>query len=147
MLIPDFTRYSLALLQGDVVVYSSSQSGLWPLWEALDKFRGRSAFMLHDKVIGLAAARLVARSGVISDIFTRVASLPAKEFLEECGIRLTAAGYAENILTKDKSAVCPGEVIAMSTADPDAFLRKISAMLNQQVSLPSGDISTDPSAL
>jgi hypothetical protein len=129
MLIPDFTRYSLALLEGEKLIYSACGGGLRPLWDALEKFQGKSGLILHDKVIGLAAARLIVNSGMIAEIFTRVASLPAKQFLENNGVALTAFDVAANILTQDKSAVCPGEVIALNTSDPDAFLQKIKAMM------------------
>ncbi len=129
MLIPDFTRYSLALLEGEKLIYSACGGGLRPLWDALEKFQGKSGLILHDKVIGLAAARLIVQSGMIAGIFTRVASLPAKQFLENNGVVLTAFDVAANILTHDKSAVCPGEVIALNTSDPDAFLQKIKAMM------------------
>ena len=129
MLIPDFTRYSLALLEGEKLLYSACGGGLRPLWDALDKFQGKSGLILHDKVIGLAAARLIVQSGMIAGIFARVASLPAKQFLENNGVALTAFDVAANILTQDKSAVCPGEVIALNTSDPDAFLQKIKAMM------------------
>ncbi len=129
MLIPDFTRYSLALLEGEKLIYSACGGGLRPLWDALEKFQGKSGLILHDKVIGLAAARLIVQSGMIAEIFTRVASLPAKQFLENNGVALTAFDVAANILTQDKSAVCPGEVIALNTSDPDAFLQKIKAMM------------------
>jgi hypothetical protein len=129
MLIPDFTRHSLALLEGEKLIYSACGGGLRPLWDALEKFQGKSGLVLHDKVIGLAAARLIVQSGMIVEIFTRVASLPAKQFLENNGVALTAFNVAANILTQDKSAVCPGEVIALNTSDPDAFLQKIKAMM------------------
>jgi hypothetical protein len=129
MLIPDFTRYSLALLEGEKLIYSACGGGLRPLWDALGKFQGKSGLILHDKVIGLAAARLIVQSGMIAATFTRVASLPAKQFLENNGVALTAFDVAANILTQDKSAVCPGEVIALNTSDPDAFLQKIKAMM------------------
>jgi len=129
MLIPDFTRYSLALLEGEKLIYSACGGGLRPLWDALEKFQGKSGLVLHDKVIGLAAARLIVNSGMIAAIFTRIASLPAKQFLENNGVALTAFDVAANILTQDKSAVCPGEVIALNTSDPDAFLQKIKAMM------------------
>ena len=129
MLIPDFTRYSLALLEGEKLIYSACGGGLRPLWNALEKFQGKSGLILHDKVIGLAAARLIVQSGMIAGIFTRVVSLPAKQFLENNGVALTAFDVAANILTQDKSAVCPGEVIALNTSDPDAFLQKIKVMM------------------
>ncbi|RPH87238.1 MAG: DUF1893 domain-containing protein [Deltaproteobacteria bacterium] len=129
MLIPDFTRYSLALLEGEKLIYSAYGGGLRPLWDALERFQGKSGLILHDKVIGLAAARLIVQSGMIAAIFTRVASLPAKQFLENNGVALTAFDVAANILTQDKSTLCPGEVIALNTSDPDAFLQKIKAMM------------------
>ena len=130
MLIPDFTRYSLALLEGDILIYSSRDGGLRPLWDALEKYSGKSGLVLHDKVMGLAAARLIDRSGIIEEVYTTVVSLPAQQFLENRGIRLTAFDVAANILTHDKSTICPGEVIALNTSEPDAFYQKIKAMLN-----------------
>ena len=99
------------------------------MWDALEKFQGKSGLILHDKVIGLAAARLIVDSGVIAEIVTRVASLPAKKFLENNGVALRAFHVAANILTRDQSAVCPGEVVALSTSDPNVFLQKIRAMM------------------
>jgi hypothetical protein len=135
MLIPDFTRYSLALLDGERLIYSAEGRGLRPLWEALEKFQEKSGLILHDKVMGLAAARLIVHSGIISEIFTMVASLPAKQFLEKNDITLTAFDVTANILTRDKSAVCPGEVIALATSDPDAFLQKIGAMMDNPMAI------------
>ena len=145
MLIPDFTQYSLALFENEKLIYSSDGGGLRPLWDALEKFRDRSGLSLYDKVMGLAAARLIVLSGIIAEIFTMVASIPAKEFLEETGIRLTAVEFSANILTKDKSAVCPGELIALETVDPDAFFRQISALLNQPAYGQIGNISAHQS--
>jgi hypothetical protein len=129
MLIPYFTRYSLALLEGERLFCSTEGTGLRPLWDALEKFQEKSSLILHDKVMGLAAARLIVYSGMITEIFTMVASLPAKQFLENNGIALTAFDVAANILTQDKSAICPGEVIALGTNDLDAFLQKIRAVM------------------
>ena len=132
MLIPDFSRYSLALLEGDRLIYSVEGSGLRPLWDALEKFQDKSGLILHDKVMGLAAARLIVHSGIIAEIVTMVASLPAKSFLERHGVGLEAFDVAANILTQDKSAVCPGEIIALNTNDPATFYQKIRMMLNHQ---------------
>lgn len=125
----DFTRYSLALLEGDTLLYSSTGSGLRPLWEALEQYSGKSGMILHDKVMGFAAARLIGRFRIIDEVHTAVASLPAERFLKECGIRLTASRRVANILTKDHSGICPGEIIALNTREPDDFYRKIKAML------------------
>ena len=137
MLIPDFTRYSLALFKGESMIHSSTGGGLRPLWEALEMFRGKSGLVLHDKVTGLAAARLIVHSGIIVEVFTMVASLSAYQFLEKNHVAITAFDVAANILNLDKTAVCPGEMIAMDTDDPDVFLQKIQAMLSRQSPLPA----------
>jgi len=134
---PDFSLYSLALVEGDTMIYSSSGVGLRPLWDALNKFPDRSGLVLHDKVMGLAAARLIVYSPCsIQAIITTVVSAPARHFLQESGIALWTDAVAANILTRDQSAVCPGEVIAMNADAPDVFLQKIRAMLNLDGSNP-----------
>jgi hypothetical protein len=130
MLTPDFSFYSLALLEDGMIIHASRDSGLRPLWDALEKCSGKSGLVLHDKVMGLAAARLIDRSGMIDEVYTTVASLPAEQFLNGCGIRLTAIQVVPNILTNDKSSVCPGEIIALNTSEQDAFYRKINEMLD-----------------
>ena len=129
MLNPDFKCYSLALLEVGMIIHSSRGSGLRPLWDALEKYSGKSGLILHDKVMGLAAARMIDRSGMIDEVYTAIVSSPARQFLNDCGIRLTAIQVVPNILTNDKSSVCPGEIIALNTSEPDAFYRQIKAML------------------
>src|SRR5690606_20131291 len=125
----DFKYYSLALLEDGMIIHSSRGSGLRPLWDALEKYSGKSGLILHDKVMGLAAARMIDRSGMIDEVYTAIVSSPARQFLNDCGIRLTAIQVVPNILTNDKSSVCPGEIIALNTSEPDAFYRQIKAML------------------
>ena len=137
MLIPDFTCYSLALVEGDHMIYSSKDSGLRPLWDALEKHSGKSGLILHDKVMGLAAARLIDHSGIVEEVYTTVVSMPAGQFLKDCGIRLTAFNVVPNILTNDKGSICPGEIIALNTNEPDVFYKKIKAMLDAAPNLLS----------
>jgi hypothetical protein len=127
MLKPDFTRYSLALVQGDKIVFSEQGRGLKPLLACLENYRhSKESFILHDKVIGLAAAKLVVYSGIISEIQTLLISQPAKKFLEENSIKTEAEKTVANILTQDRRAICPGEIIALNTAEPDEFFKKIT---------------------
>jgi hypothetical protein len=131
MLKPDFTKYSLALIQGDKVIYSSQSNGLKPLWDCLENFRQtKNSFILYDKVIGLAAAKLIVYSKIISEIQTLLVSQPAKKFLEENGIKVETKKTVANILTQDRRSICPGEIIALNTAEPDDFRAKIKKMLS-----------------
>lgn len=138
MLKPDFTRYSLAIFEGERLLHSVSGGGLRPLRDALEKYRDHTGLILHDKIMGLAAARMIVYSGMIAGIAAGVASIPAKAFLEKSGIGLSAVEVAVNILTKDRSAVCPGEVIALEVQDPEAFMKKNCAMLEHPVHISGG---------
>ncbi len=130
MLTPDFTKYSLALIQGDKIIYSFQGNGLKPLWDCLEKYRqAKDKFILFDKVMGLAAAKLVVYSGIISQIHTLLVSQPAKKFLEDSSIPIKAKNTIDNILTKDRQSICPGEIIALSSETPDDFRAKIKKML------------------
>jgi len=129
MLMPDFSKYSLALWERNKLIYFSGDKGLRPLFDCLEKQKGKSGLILHDKVIGLAAAKLIVYSGIITEVVTAIASIPAKKFLEDNGVIITAYEVAANIMTKDKSAICPGEVIALHTEAPDDFFQKIKKML------------------
>jgi hypothetical protein len=131
MLKPDFTKYSLALVQDDKIIFSSQANGLKPLWDCLELYRkGNDVFILFDKVIGFAAAKIVAYSGIISQIQTLLVSQPAKKFLNDSGIPIKAKNTVDNILTKDRQSICPGEIIALNTETEDTFRSKIIAMFN-----------------
>jgi hypothetical protein len=132
MLMTDFSKYSLAVYEKNKLIFSSQDKGLRPLFDCLEKLAGKSGLILHDKIIGMAAAKLIVYSEIIAEVVTTVASSPAKKFLEDNGIIIRSFDVAANIMTKDKSAVCPGEVIALNTEAQDDFLRKIKSMLNIQ---------------
>jgi len=167
MQIIDFSKYSLVLIHDEQVVYTSDQPGLRPLLACLAECRNRYRnCVLHDRVTGLAAARLIVHVGLQSDagdigpggapsyeageiprgpatadasgnkdhvgliasVVTQVASKPARTFLQQHGIDLSADLMVENILRKDRTAICPAEQIALVTDGPGAFLSKINAM-------------------
>ena len=130
MLKPDFEKYTLALIEEDKVIYSSERHGLQPLMDCIADNSKKKNLVLHDKVMGLAAAKLIVYAAIISSIFTTLVSRPAKKFLEENGIQIIADEIVENIMTRDRSAVCPGEIIAMKTKEPDVFTRQIITMLS-----------------
>jgi hypothetical protein len=122
MLEPDFNNYSLALIKDDKILFSSTKSGLRPLVECVQKFKLKvSSCILHDKVIGLAAARIIVYSGMISHIKTTVCSKPAKEFLDKTNITLNSKKIVDNILDVNKSDMCPMEKRAIEAEDNKSF--------------------------
>lgn len=123
---PDFDGYSLALWKEDRILFSSRDPGLAPLLVCIDRFRGRVRdCTLHDKVFGLAAARLAVWGGFVSRVAAGVASRPALAFLAERGIPVTAAQTTDNILKRDRSTVCPGEALALATLDDEVLIRRL----------------------
>lgn len=134
-----YRDYNLALFCGGRRVFTSQGKGLRPLVECLDACRGLQDCVLHDKIMGLAAARLAADSGIVREIAARTASEPAARFLESRGIPLEAEGTVPAILTQDGSAVCPGERIALAVEDPVRFEKEIRAMLaSGAAGIPAG---------
>jgi hypothetical protein len=132
MIEPDFNRYALALIHEDRIVFTSEKPGLEPILECLDACRGHYRdCILHDRVFGLAAARLMAPADLIRTVVTRAVSRPALAYLEARGIDVQAEAVVAGILTRDRSRVCPGEVIALETDDPDLFVRRIMGMMGE----------------
>jgi len=130
---PDFEKYSLALIKDNEVVYSSEKSGLRPVFECVSACKGKfNNCILHDKVMGLAAARVVVYSGMISEVITLVASRLAKDLLEKNNIKLTACNIVENILTKDKSRICPGELKAQQITDNRDFFMHLNGIYSNK---------------
>ena len=118
---PGLGEFSLALYRGEELVYFSRKPGLVPLLECISFVKGKG-HILHDKVIGLAAARLIAYSGIISEVFTPVASIAAKQHLKKKGIALHADILVPQIINKAKTGPCPMEEKAGPLTDEGFYL-------------------------
>lgn len=126
MLSPDFTEYSLALIKDNNIVFSSDKSGLRPLIECIKECKSKfKDCILHDKVVGLAAARLVVYSKIISLVITDIASKSAEELLNKNSVIVKAQKIVDNILNKDKSAICPMELKAQRINNNEDFFSEI----------------------
>ncbi len=126
MLAPDFTKYSLALIKDNKILFSSKKSGLRPLVECTKEFKSKfKDCTLYDKVVGLAAARLIVYSAMINLVVTDLASKPAKEFLEKNNIKINAKNSVDNILRKDRKGVCPMEIKAIEIGGNTLFFSEM----------------------
>lgn len=113
---------SLILYSGERVVYESDGSGLRPLLLCILENMGKyEDCRLFDKVIGLAAARLIVYSKMIADVDTLLASRLAIEHLEKNSIEIKAEKIVDNILTEDKEDTCPMEKKATAMEDKEFF--------------------------
>ncbi|MDQ5986681.1 MAG: hypothetical protein CSYNP_02412 [Syntrophus sp. SKADARSKE-3] len=134
MTAPDFDKYSLCLFFEGGEVFKSRAEGLSPLVDALDfgKWRFKSC-ILHDRIIGLAAARLIVYSGMIAEVISCVSSRSASILLQKEGIVLRADEMVENILATDGSSIHPAEAIALDTDDPANFINKIRKFARKEI--------------
>jgi hypothetical protein len=113
-----FENYTLKLVKSGRALFSSDKSGLRPLAECINKMKGRvHGCVLYDKVIGLAAAKLIVHSGIVSEVRTKTASNLALEYLSSKGIAVECESVAEHIMNKERTAICPMEEKAMKMED------------------------------
>ncbi len=118
---------SLVLVKDDKIIFESDKSGLRPLLMCLDelkdKYSGEDGFTLYDKVIGLAAARLIICSKAINKVVTPVVSKNALALLKDEGLEVEYDELVENILNRDKTGICPMEKKAESMDNNEDFYR------------------------
>jgi hypothetical protein len=113
---------SLILSCGGRKIYSSKDHGLRPLVECIRACKGKYVrCSLYDKVIGLAAAKLIVFSGMVDSARTPLASESAASHLEENGISLDTEKLVPNILNMDRSGVCPMEALAGTMGDEEFY--------------------------
>ena len=111
------------------MLFTSEERGIAPLLDCLDLFPGYPGrCTLHDRVTGLAAARLVVLGGFVSEVITRVISAPAQTFLQQHGISVTSEVVVPRIFNRDKTGLCPAETIALQTEDPQKMIALLSGL-------------------
>jgi len=123
---PDFSKYALALVHEGHIVFSSQNKGIAPLMECIEacSHQYRNC-RLYDRVIGLAAAKLVVASRMITSVVARVSSQPAVEFLQKSKIPMESQLTVPRIIARDGVSTCPMEQRALSTDDSDFFLNQM----------------------
>lgn len=115
-------QHTLELVSGGIVVSASYDSGLRPLYNCVTKTKGKyPGASLHDKVVGLAAARLIVYSGTIKRVVTPLASQPAADYLREKKVELVCQNIVPNIMNKDKTGLCPMEEKALHMTDEEFY--------------------------
>ena len=132
---PDFSRYALALSIDNQIIFESTQSRLAPLVECIRKFRGTiHGCVLYDKVVGMAAARLIIYSGFISSVHAGTCSRPALQILSQFGIGVNYDLLVDVILDKTGSGPCPMETLALEITDGGELYKML---LNPKLQIPN----------
>ena len=129
MLEPNFKEYSLALIKDNCIIYSSKKKGLRPLVDCINENKSMKKCILHDKIIGLAAARLIIYSKMIYLVITHTISRSAEELLLKKDIKVDSQKKIKNILNKDKTSICPMELKALNIKENELFFSEINNLL------------------
>lgn len=131
ILYPSFTKYSLILVKDKKIIYSSDKSGLEPLLECIQKYNNLKNCRLYDKVIGLAAAKLIVYANMFSSIITRVCSKKAKYLLEKRGVEIKTKKIVNYIFASNRSSLCPFELKAQQIKNEKLFFEHIEMHLDR----------------
>ncbi|OKZ19634.1 MAG: TonB-dependent receptor [Butyricimonas synergistica] len=88
----------------------------------------RGAF-IADKVIGKAAAALMALGGV-DEVFARVISSPARELLERSGIKVDCLSEVPHIINRTRTGWCPLETRCFRMHTAEECLQQIEDFIH-----------------
>lgn len=95
------------LVYNDSVLTTHQNRGVADLLQLIsDQPQRLKGAIVADKIIGKAAAALMATGGVI-EVHTNIICTPARELLEKEGIVVYASEEVPQILNRDKSSMCP----------------------------------------
>ena len=117
-------NYSCVIENGGEI-YTYTQRGVMDLYDLLTK----SPEILHgarlaDKVIGKAAASLVVLGGV-KELYAELISEPALSVIKEGGIKYEYMNLVSLIQNRDRSGICPLELMCKEASSPEEALALI----------------------
>ena len=113
--------YTCLIIKDGEEVFSSSENGILPIVQGVSKMNG--AF-LADKVIGRAAALICVHGGVVA-VHARLMTISAAEVLAGYGILFEADKMVEEILNRDKTGLCPFEILGKELKCPKQAFGRI----------------------
>jgi uncharacterized protein DUF1893 len=115
---PGENEFSLILRDCEKVIFTSKKRGLRPLLECVVEWSGRvDNTSLADKVVGIAAARLIVRSKMISSVTAGVISRGALKYLSDHSIPAEWREETDAILRGDGKGICPMEELCNRLPD------------------------------
>lgn len=121
--------FTLVIIGGDDDVITSTERGVKPLLELLERGH-ESGFSAADKVIGKAAAFLYILLGA-KEISAGVISEAALAVLRKGGIDVRYDTLVPAIRNRDNTGFCPMETAVRDTEDPTEALLLIRRKLSQ----------------
>lgn len=126
------TGSSLLIYKGGEVIFSSASGGMKPLLEAIETLSGEvlSGTIVADKIVGRAAALLIAYMGVM-EAHAGVISATAVKVLRRHGISYHFGEEVEAVKSRDGVIVCPFEKLVQEVSDPEEAYNRIRAKMSE----------------
>lgn len=122
---------SAIVILNDGKVRRSSERGIKYLLGLVENDDGilRGA-TVADKVVGRAAALLMAKGGV-KEVYADVLSVPAQDVFLQCGIQIDYHTLVDGIVNRTGDGRCPMESAVLDVDNPDEAVDVLRAKLNE----------------
>ena len=111
--------YSFVLIGNKKVIYQSKSQRLAPLVFCLKRYRKEmKGAVVYDKIVGLAAAKLLAY-GRVAEVWTSIVSKRGLKYLRENKIKVEYKKEVKNILNKKSDDICPMEKMSKGKSEKE----------------------------
>lgn len=121
--------YTCVLTDGQAV-YTSTDRGVKPLVQFLEKGQISAGFSAADKVVGRATAYLYVLLKV-KEVYSQVISQPAVDVLLENGVAVSYDKLVPNIINRKGDGICPFEAAVQNCSTPQEALPIIHNKMDQ----------------
>lgn len=126
--------HSIAAVK-DGKVITDDKRGVAPMLGFIAEGTDLKGYSVADKIVGKAAASLFVLAG-IKEVYAEVASVPAKEYLEDNSIKFSCGELVDNIINRAGTGICPMEEAVKDISAPEkcykAILRRLSELKSAQ---------------
>ena len=123
ILLKDFN--TIVIYKSDASIVVSKERGVAPLMKLLKEDKSQLVdSIVVDKVIGKAAALLMAYAGV-KEVFTPTISSPAIEVLKNHDIKITFDNEVDRIINRKGDGLCPMETLCLDIDNPEEAFHRI----------------------
>ena len=114
----------------DGELFTADGRGIAPLLSIIERIKDLRGYSAADKVIGSAAAYLMAEAGV-SEAYAGTASEGALRIFAKNGVTVSYSALTERIMNRRGDGLCPMEEKALTMDSPDSAYVIFRARLDQ----------------
>ena len=119
---------TLTIAKNGTVIYKTKTKGVTGFLEAIRQFgKNLTNSSAADKVVGKAIA-LLCIYAKIKSLYAKTLSSKAKELLKKTGISLEYDTLISNVVSFDKTDICPFEKAVADISDPSEAYAKLKSI-------------------